>query len=367
MGDPRVEKLAKVLVEYSLEVKPNDRVAIFGTTWAEPLLLASYREVLHAGGHPQLIPQIPEWEYILYTEASDDQIQFISPLTELVYNEYECFIALESAANTRKLTNVDPARQSLRGKAYMPIMETYMKRSASRDLRWVLAMFPTEAYAQDAEMSLLEFEDFVYSTCYADTEAPIVAWREIRESQRRFVDWLAGKKDIVVKGPNVDLTLSIEGRAFDSADGRVNMPDGEIFTSPVEDSANGWIRFTFPAITRGREVEGIELYFEAGRVVKATAKKNEKFLQTMLNVDEGARYLGEFAIGTNHRINRFIKNILFDEKIGGTIHVAVGFGMEEVGGNNKSAIHWDMICDMRDGGQIFVDNELFYEAGEFKI
>jgi aminopeptidase len=178
---------------------------------------------------------------------------------------------------------------------------------------------------------------------------------------------LADKKLVEIKGPNIDLTLSVEGRTFINADGTHNMPSGEIFTGPVEDSANGWVRFTYPAVLSGREVDGIELHFKKGKVVKASAKKNEDFLIAMLDTDEGSRYLGEFAIGTNQRINRFIKNILFDEKIGGTIHMAVGSGYPETGSKNQSAIHWDMICDMREGGQITVDGELFYQSGEIKI
>jgi aminopeptidase len=230
-----------------------------------------------------------------------------------------------------------------------------------------VAIFPTQAYAQDAEMSLAEFEDYVYSTTYADAEDPVAMWQKIHDEQQRLVDWLAGKKHVEVKGPDIDLKLSIEGRTFENADGEKNMPSGEIFTSPVEDSANGWVRFTYPAVSSGREVEGIELHFEDGKVVEASAKKNQDFLLRMLDTDPGARYLGEFAVGTNKKINRFIKNILFDEKIGGTIHMAVGYGFPETGSVNESAIHWDMICDMRDGGQIFVDGELIYESGEFKI
>ncbi|HHH83545.1 MAG TPA: aminopeptidase, partial [Chloroflexi bacterium] len=247
------------------------------------------------------------------------------------------------------------------------VTRVYQHRSATGELRWVMTLFPTDAYAQDAEMSLEEFESYVFSTTYSDTEDPIAAWCKIHDEQQRLVDWLDGKKQLSVKGPHVDLELSIEGRKFINSDGTHNMPSGEIYTSPVEDSVNGWIRFSYPAIRQAREVEGIELTFEAGRVVKATAQKNEAFLQSMLDTDEGARYLGEFAIGTNKRIDRFIKNILFDEKIGGTIHMAVGFGFPEAGGKNESAIHWDMICDMREGGQIFADGELFYESGEFKI
>jgi aminopeptidase len=234
-------------------------------------------------------------------------------------------------------------------------------------LRWCGTLFPTNAYAQDADMSLTEFEDFVYQTMYADVDDPVGRWKEIHKRQQLWVDWLKDKRHVRVKGPHVDLSLSIEGRPFINSDGRRNMPSGELFTSPVEESVSGWVEFTFPAVYQGRQVEGVHLEFEEGRAVKASAKKNEAFLLEMLNSDPGARYLGEWAIGTNYMIDRFIKNILFDEKIGGTFHLALGRGYPETGSGNESAIHWDMICDMRDGGEIIVDDELFYQSGEFKI
>lgn len=216
-------------------------------------------------------------------------------------------------------------------------------------------------------MSLREYEDFVYSACFCDQEDPVARWQEVHERQERLIAWLKGKREVRISGPNADLTLSIEGRTFINSDGHHNMPCGEIFTAPVEDSARGWVRFTYPAITGGREVEGIELWFEDGRVVRATARKNEEYLLQMLEADPGARYLGEFAIGTNYNIRRFTKNILFDEKIGGSFHLALGAGYPETGSRNESAIHWDMICDMRDGGEIWVDGELFYRNGEFVV
>ncbi|HUS83539.1 MAG TPA: aminopeptidase [Anaerolineales bacterium] len=367
MTDYRVENLAKVIVEYCLSVKPKDRVAVTGGTLSEPLMLAIQREVLRAGGYPYLFPSFSGAEYIRFSESNDDQLDFVSPVAKMVLEEFECLASLYSQANTRALTNIDPAKQSRVAKAEAGVMKRYMERSAAGEFNWVVTMFPTNAHAQDAEMSLAEFEDYVYSTMYVDRDDPVREWRRIHDEQQRYVDWLAGKEKVLVKGPNVDLHLSIKDRAFINADGVNNMPSGEIFTSPIEDSVEGWIRFTYPAIYLGREVEGIELKIEKGKVVKATAEKNEGFLLEMLEVDEGARYVGEFAIGTNKRINRFIKNILYDEKIGGTIHMAIGSGFEEVGGKNKSGIHWDMICDMCDGGQIFVDDELFYESGDFKV
>jgi aminopeptidase len=367
MTDPRITNLAQTLVQYSTTIQPRDRVAIVGEPPAAPLIREVYREVLRAGGHPHLLLKFEGMEYLLFSEASDDQLNYISPFERLMLEDFEAMISVRSQSNTRALSNVDPTRQQIYAKARTDLYSTYTARSAAREFKWVGTMFPTQAYAQDAEMSLAEFEDYVYSTTYADTKDPIAEWQKIHDEQQRLVDWLAGKKQVEVRGPEVDLTLSIEGRAFINSDGKRNMPSGEIFTSPVEESANGWVRFTYPAVLRGREVEGIELHFEDGKVVKASAKKNQDFLLSMLDTDPGARYLGEFAVGTNKMINRFIKNILFDEKIGGTIHMAVGYGFPEAGSLNKSAIHWDMICDMRDGGQISVDGKLFYDSGEFKI
>ena len=367
MTDRRVENLARLLTEYCVDVQPGDRVGVFGSTLSGPLMLALQREILRAGGHPHLIPVFPGSDYIFFSQANDEQLAYISPLTKMVFEEFEALIQLFSSANTKHLNNIDPSRQLITAKARAPILKRYMQRAAAKEVKWAITMFPTEAHAQDAEMSLREFEDFVYGTTFADTEDAVGEWRRIHDEQQRLVEWLAGKEHVVVKGPDADLSLSIKERAFINADGVDNMPSGEIFTSPVEDSMQGSVRFTYPAIEGGREVEGVELTFEGGKVVKASAKRNEAYLLEMLEVDEGARVAGEFAIGTNKRINRFTKNILFDEKMGGTIHIALGAGFEEAGGKNVSGLHWDMICDMRSGGRILVDDELFYDSGEFKV
>ena len=216
-------------------------------------------------------------------------------------------------------------------------------------------------------MSLLEYEDFVYGATFADQPDPVQCWQEIHETQQKLIEWLAGKEQVVVRGPNIDLSLSIAGRTWMNSDGRRNMPSGEIFTGPVEDSVNGWVNFTYPAIRQGREVEGVRLKFEAGKVVDARAEKNEEYLISQLDSDPGARYLGEFAIGTNYKIQRFTKSILFDEKIGGTLHMAVGAGYPETGSKNRSSVHWDFICDMRQESEVWVDDELFYKNGEFQV
>lgn len=367
MTDSRVTNLARILVEYSVKVQPGDHVAIYGLPAATALLKEIYRHVLRQGGYPYLLAGLEGIDYLFFSEANDDQLQHVSRVDKMVRSEFEGLISVRSQGNTRSLSNIDPARHVLREKAYQPLMEIFMERGASKELKWCGSLFPTDAYAQDAEMSLKEFEDYVYSTTFADLEDPISEWRKIHDEQQKLVDWLVGKKQVEVKGPNIEMSLSIAGRTFENSDGTRNMPSGEIFTGPVEESVNGWVRFSYPAVDQGREVEGIELHFEQGRVVEASAEKNQGFLLAQLDTDPGARYLGEWAIGTNKRINLFIKNILFDEKIGGTIHMAVGAGYPETGSKNKSAIHWDMICDMRDGGQIWVDGELFYESGEFKI
>lgn len=365
MSDPRVERLAKLLVHYCVEVKPGDKVVLNGHHVTRPLMVAAYREVVAAGGHPLAFWVDSDMQEIMLRQGNDDQLTFFPDPMKLIYESYDCAIRLMGTDNTRLLNSVDPARQQLAQSAQRELIGTMMQRSATGAFRWVGTMFPTQAYAQEADMSLSEYEDFVYGACFADKEDPVAEWHKIHEMQQKLVDWLVGKKQVVVKGPHVDLTLSIEERSFINSDGHNNMPSGEIFTSPVEDSVNGWVRFSYPAIVHGREVEGVELRFEKGKVVEASAKKNQDYLLSTLDTDEGARYLGEFAIGTNNGIQQFTKSILFDEKIGGTIHLAVGRGFPEAGGKNVSAVHWDMICDMRDGGQIWVDDELFYDSGQF--
>jgi aminopeptidase len=374
MKDPRVTNLARVLVEYSTRIKKGDRVAILAQHVAIPLVEEIYHFVLKAGGFPYFMVggmrsrvETDRLAYLLFTEGSDEQIQHVSVFEKVVREEFDAMIVLYSQSNTRALSNVSPEKQSLRARAYSDLVKVYQERSASGEFKWVLSMYPTQAYAQDAEMSLEDFERYVYGTTFADTDNPISEWNRVHEEQQRLVDWLKGKEKIEVKGPNIDLRLSIKDRLFINSDGTHNMPSGEIYTSPVEDSVEGWVRFSFPAIRDSREVEGIELKFEKGVVVQAAAEKNEGFLNAMLDTDAGARRLGEFAIGTNRRIDRFIKNMLFDEKFGGTIHMAVGYGFLEAGSKNESAIHWDMICDMREGGRILVDGEVLYDSGEFMI
>jgi aminopeptidase len=367
MPDQRAARLAELLIHYSMKVQPGERIAVTGTTQAEPLMLECMQQILRAGGHPHIIPALSASDYVLFSEASDEQLAYISPFIRTVIEEFQGYLEISSKANSRQLSGIDPARQGIRAKAMTPLNKRYMERFNARELRILFTLYPTAAQAQDAEMSLIELEDYVYAATFCDTEDPICAWEAIRDEQGKIIDWLKGRKAVTVKGPEVDLSLSIEGRGFISAHGELNMPDGEIYTSPVEDSLNGWIRFSYPVITRGQEIVGIELTFEEGKVIKEKAEKGQALLLQLLDVDEGARYAGEFAIGTNKRINRFMRNMLFDEKMGDTIHLALGAGFEEVGGKNQSGIHVDLLCAMKDGGEIYVDDELFYDSGKFVI
>jgi aminopeptidase len=367
MTDPRVERLSKLLTEYCVAVEPGDRVLIQGAYPALPLVKETYRQVLRAGGNPMVQMQEDDFQEILYKEASDEQLQFVPEPVKVALETFECRIAIRGTTNTRILSGADPQKQRLRQIAFTELMEISMRRSAAGDYRWVGTLYPTNAFAQEADMSLSDFEDFVFGACHVDKDDPVSEWLKVSKEQQRLVNWLQGKSQVKVKGPSVDLNLSIAGRSFINSDGKRNMPSGEIFTGPVEESVNGWVRFSYPTIVAGREIAGIELRFEDGKVTEASADKNEEFLLSALDSDGGARYLGEFAVGTNYGIDRFTKNILYDEKIGGTIHMALGAGYPETGSKNKSALHWDMICEMRDGGQIWVDDELFYDAGQFKV
>ncbi len=365
MADPRVEQLAKILVDHSAQIKPGDRVAIEATTAAEPLVRALYAVILERGGLPYLLLELTDQDEILFAVAKDEQLDATPPIRKLVYEQFESRIRIHSATNPRGLSGVDPARQRRRAKSLAPILEAQMRRGADRSFKWVSTLFPTGGFAAEAGMSLPDYEDFVYRACHADAADPVALWKKVEAEQSSIVDRINGHNQVHLRGPNVDLSLSVKGRKFINCSGVNNMPDGEIFTGPVEDSANGWVRFSYPAIFNGVMVEGVELTFTNGRVTKAKADKNQPFLLEMLESDPGARYLGEFAIGTNYEIDHFSRNILFDEKLGGTFHMALGSGYPETGSKNKSMIHWDMICGMKEDSEIALDGEVVYKNGKF--
>ncbi|HEY3290250.1 MAG TPA: aminopeptidase, partial [Anaerolineae bacterium] len=323
MFDARFDKMAQVIVNYSIEVKPKQTVYVWSSGFeAQPLLVALYREILKAGGNAFLRADVPGAAEVFYQYAKDSQLDFVSPVDKISVEQFDAYIRIGADANTRRLTSADPDAVVRQQMAQRPILNKRMELSAEGKYNWCVTRFPTNAYAMDAEMSLAEYTEFVFAACLLNDPDPVASWKAKARVQQRYVDFLKGKRELKVKGANVDLKMSIADRVFINAQGQRNFPDGEIFTGPVEDSVNGWIRYSYPAIYNGREVSGVQLWFENGRVVKATADKNEDFLNKVLDTDAGARTLGEFAIGTNYGIQKFSRDILFDEKIGGTIHLA---------------------------------------------
>jgi aminopeptidase len=367
MRDPRLSRHADLLVGYCTAVQPGDYVVIFGNHVVRPLAREVYRAALAAGGNPEVLLLDRYLDEVKLKYGDEAQLDWASPTLAMVMDKADVLINIRGETNPSQFANTDSARQARAHAADRPAIERYFKRIAAGELRWTITRYPTQAGAQTAEMSLYEYEDFVFGGCLLDEPDPQAAWLDLRRRQQRIVDWLAGKSMVVVKGDGVDLSLSIEGRKFINSDGRTNMPSGEVFTSPVEDSLNGRIRFSYPSYQAGRIIDGIELTFKDGRVVEASADRGGEFLKSQLDIDEGARTIAEFAIGTNYAISRVTGDTLFDEKVGGSIHLALGQGFPQAGGTNKSILHWDMVTDMRNDSRITVDGELLYENGKFVI
>lgn len=359
MNDVRIKKLAGILVRYSIGAKSGEKISVSSTTLAEPLVAAIHDELLGCGAWPfvQLTPQDALRSFL--THGKDHHFDESHPIQKAVAQAVDGSIRIEASNNTRALSDVDPKRQARMAISSKPVREVLLKK------KWVLTLFPTEAHAQDAGMSLSAFEDFVYAATFADRKDPVACWKKIAAQQAKLIAKLKGAKTVRIVGPETDLTMSIKGRTFINSCGHHNMPCGELFTGPVEDSAEGHIRYDFPVFHAGREISGIRLVFRKGLVVEASAEKNEKFLLSQLDMDPGARRLGELGIGTNFGIDRFIGNILFDEKIGGTIHLALGASYPETGGRNVSALHWDMIKDLRKGGALYIDGKMVQSNGKF--
>ena len=367
MRDPRVEGLAKILVGYSTEVKEGEVVSIDGESAAEPLLLAVYEKVLEAGAHPILNVSLDGQAVTYYKHASDAQLDWVSPVSEWLLENVDVRIAVGASTNTRELSAVPPERQTRRQIATGELLGRAMERSAKGEFRWCYTLFPTNAYASEAEMSLADYEDFYYGACLATDGDPLTAWQRASEETHRLAEWIDGREEVRIVAPGTDVRLGIAGRKFIPCDGRHNMPDGEFFTGPVEDSVEGEVSFHLPAAIGGREVAGVRLRFEAGEVVDASAERGEEFLVELLDTDEGARRLGELGIGTNYAIDRGTREVLLDEKLGGTVHMAVGRSYPESGGVNESAVHTDLVCDLRLGGRIEVDGTVMQEDGKFVV
>jgi aminopeptidase len=367
MIDQRTQRLAQVLVRHSTAVQRGDLGGIEGDSAAEPLILAIYEEVLRAGGLPIMSVSPRGAEVAFFELADESQLEFISPVSEFLVDKADVRIRVRAQENPRELSQVDPARQVRRQRAAEPLMERMMARSAAEELRWVVCMYPTEGYAAESEMSLAAYERFLYGACLCDREDPLAAWQTQAQETLRLAEWIKGREQVHIQGPGTDLRLSIAGRTFIASQGLRNMPDGEFFTGPVEDSAEGEISFHFPTVFGGREVAGVHLRFRGGEVVDASAERGEALLHQMLDSDPGARRLGELGIGTNFEITRGTRSILFDEKIGGTVHLALGRSYPETGGVNISSLHWDLICDLRRGGTVTVDGEVLQRDGAFVV
>lgn len=371
MHDPRLDKLARVLVNYSVGVKKDDLVVITGATVAEPGVAAVFRAVLAAGGHPWVKLTSDRCKEIHLKHGSAAQLRHVSPFEKRMMGTCQAYIAFWGDENTRALSGVKPANQALLSQGRRPIVNLLLKRAAKPKTdpdraRWVGTQFPTNAAAQDADMSLADYADFVFRGGKLDLPNPVAAWKRLGVAQRRLCDFLNKKHEVRLRAPGgTDVRLGVQGRRWINCDGHLNFPDGEVFTSPLEDATEGTVYFTYPAVWQGREAVDVRLTFKAGKVVDASAAKNEEFLIQMLDQDKGARILGELAFGTNYGIRRFTRNTLFDEKIGGTFHLAVGTGYPESGSKNESGLHWDMVCDLRKGGTIEVDGKVISRNGRF--
>jgi aminopeptidase len=361
------ERWAKVLVEYSTGVRPGDQVVIQGGVAAEPLLRAIYREVIRAGGFPTLLPDFTETTGDLLELANDGQLAYISPVEAFGREQADVFIRVNAETNGRLPSTITAERAARFRASRRSLGQTMVNRAASGDLRWSLTMFPTDAYAQDADMATREFAELLTRMCFLDRPDPVAEWKQLHDRQQQLIDWLTPRNEIHITAPDTDLRMSVAGRTWNNSDGKRNFPSGEVFTGPIEDSVEGQIRFSFPVVTSGREVSDVRLRFENGRVVEASAGKNEGALIAALDTDPGARLLGEIAFGTNYGLDRFTKKILLDEKIGGTVHMALGNGYPDTGSRNKSGIHWDLIADIRQGGRVTVDGEDFLVDGRYLL
>jgi aminopeptidase len=363
--DPRIERLAGLLVDYSLALRENQVLRIDSLDAGSPLVLALYDAALRAGALPYTNIALSGLGENLLLEGSDEQLAYISPIQWEEIERLDALVTVWSETNTRALSRVEPTRHAAYIAAQRRLSNRRWERISAGEMSWCGTLFPTNAHAQEAEMSLADYESFVYAACHVQEEDPAAHWRSVSTVLQARAAELGGVRELRILGPDTDLRVGVADRTWLAADGRFNMPDGEVFTSPLETETEGTIRYTFPAVYHGREVEDVRLRFEAGQVVEAEAARGNDYLQSLLRMDAGAPVLGEVAFGLNYEIDRFTRNILFDEKIGGTMHLALGSGFPQAGGRNASGLHWDMICDLRDDGEVYADGELVWKNGRF--
>ena len=355
--DLRTRKLAQLAVRYSVAVKPGEKVIISGGSEAIPFLVELYKEIILRKGIPIVRVNLPDVNDFFYKYADENQIKFFPQYWMDTVKDAQAYIGVSSDMNTRELTGTDPKRITSRGKIMHPISD-YIVNTHDK-IRRVSIAYPCVALAQDAEMSLSEYENFVYNACLQD-------WKKLGDRMDKINSAFEKGKKVHLIGENVDLKLSIAGKNSVADKGEENMPGGEIFMAPVRESLNGWIKFDYPAIRNGKEVTDVYLKFVNGKVVEGTATKNQDFLLEMLATDENSSYVGELGIGCNPRVNRFTKDLLFDEKISGTIHLALGMAYKQNGGGNDSAIHWDIVKDMHKA-KIILDGKVVQDKGKWLI
>jgi aminopeptidase len=370
MKDYRIQKLAQLIVEHSCNIQPQELVQIKSDPIAHPLIEALYIECLKRGAHVDLRLAFDSFKPLFFKYANEDQLKYCNDIELYSTKTVDVYISLWAETNTKSLSHVDTKKQALNSAARKEIVNTFMQRSGSGSLRWCGTQFPTQSSAQDAEMSLDAYEDFVFNAGYLNHDDPVSIWKEIEARQQKVADFLNGKKMLRFKAYNgTDLEVDVSGMKWINCSGKHNFPDGEVFSGPnlhaPNGGVNGIVRYSFPAVHNGHEVHDIELTFEKGMVVDCKASKGLDFLKAMIAQDEGSKRLGEIAIGTNFQIQDYTKNTLFDEKIGGTFHAALGAGYPETGNANQSGLHWDMVCDLRQGGTIEADGTLFLKDGAF--
>lgn len=361
-----IEKYANLLVNYCLAVQKGDQVYINSSHLAEPLLKEVAKAVYIAGGQPHFNIELDGIGDLLLEYGEDHQLSYISPIKKYIFENFDCYLNIRApfSKGDDEKEPLNEEKYRLHQKAQAELNKIYFDRLGTGSIRRCLCQYPTQAGADDARMTLEEYEKFVFQSCYLYDEDPVAKWLEVRAKQQAYVDRLDKADKVQYKGKNIDMTFSVKGRKWINSDGRANMPSGEVFSAPVENSVNGWAYFSYPTIYMGKDVEGVRLEVKDGEVVKWSAEKGQDVLDKVFSV-EGARYWGEVAVGTNMNIQRTTRNILFDEKIGGSIHMAVGQSYKQCGGKNESTVHWDMITDMRDGGEIIADGEVIYRDGSF--
>ncbi len=357
---------AHLLVHYCLDLQPGERLYIRTTTLAEPLVREVFRLATRAGAQVEATLDFREKHRIFLEEGRQDLLEKPAPFYRMAMESFDAYLNIRAPFNLREDQSVNKEKSKRWQEAQQEVLDTYFRRTAEGSLKRSLCQYPTLANAQEAGMSLEEYEQFVYRACKLDAEDPVKAWKGVRAEQQKVVDLLNACTDMHYLGPGIDLRFSTRGRTWINSDGRSNMPSGEVFTAPVEHSVQGEVHFSFPGVYMGHEVEGVRLTVKDGYVETWEAERGGDLLDHVFSIP-GARRFGEAAIGTNYAIDRLTRNILFDEKMGGTVHLAVGQSYLQAGGKNRSTVHWDLITDMREGGVIFADGQKIYENGRFQL